>query len=129
MYFFFNYPECQKLFLNSISAQPLPAARLTSPPDLCADKLHCLPDAFAVCDVQQEGLQSGGSCRRQVCCTFLREACGNDLEAFSIQLFGQEIPKAAVTAGDEHMLVPEAIDLVGISNVSADCSHGDQKEN
>lgn len=114
---------------HPISVHPLLSARLTSLSDLSAHRLHRLPDARAVRNIQQEGLQSGGGSRCQVCGTFLCEAGGHDLETFSVQLFGQKIPKAAVTACDEHMFLAETINLVGISDVPADGSERGQKEN
>lgn len=112
---------------HPICVYPLLSAQLTSLSDLFAHKLHCLPDARTVCNVQQEGLQSGGGRRCQICRTFLCETRSYDVETLSIQLSGQQIPKAAVTACDEHTLLVEAIDLVGISDAPADGSEGDQK--
>ena len=100
---------------------------LTSLSDLFAHKLHRLPDALAVCNIQQHGLQSGGGRRRQICRAFVCETCSYDVEPLSVQLPGQQVPKAAVTACDEHMLLAEAFDLVGISDVPADGSHSGHK--
>lgn len=106
---------------------PPPSARLTSLLDLFAHKLHHLPDARTVCNIQQEGLQSGGGRCCQICCTFLCETCSYDVETPFIQLSGQQIPKTAVTACDEHMLLVEAVDLVRVSDVPADGSENGQK--
>lgn len=100
---------------------------LTSLSDFFAHKLQRPPDTRTVCNIQHEGLQSGGGRCCQICCTFLCETCSHDVEAFFIQLPGQQIPKAAVTACDEHMLLAEAINLVGISDVPADGSKSGQK--
>lgn len=104
-------------------------AQLTSLPDLPAHKLHRTPDAGAVCNIHQEGLQSGGGCCPQICCAFFRETRSDDLEAFSGQLSGQKVAKAAVTACDEHVLLSETIKLVGISDEPADDKEGGQKKN
>lgn len=112
---------------HPICVYPLLSSRLTSLSDLSAHKLHRPPDALTVCNIQQEGLQCGGGCCRQLCCTFLCEACGYDVKTFSIQLSGQQIPKATVTACDEHTLLAEAIDCVGVSDVPADGSNSRQK--
>lgn len=106
---------------------PPPSARLTSLSDLFAHELHRPPDARTVCNVQQEGLQSGGGRCCQIRCAFLCETRSRDVETFSIQLSGQQIPKAAVTACDEHVLLVEAIELVGVSDVPADGSQSGQE--
>lgn len=113
---------------HPICLYPPLSAQLTSLLDLFAHKLHCPPDALTVCNVQQEGLQSGGGPGCQICRTFLCETCSYDLETFLIQLSSQQIPKAAVTACDEHMLLVEAVYLVGISDVPAEGSESGQKQ-
>lgn len=88
-----------------------PPPRLTSLPDLCSHKLQRILDARAVCDVEQHGLESGGGRGCQTLRTFLREARRNDTKTLSIQLTGQKVPEAAVTARYEHVLLGE-IDLL-----------------
>lgn len=103
------------------------SAQLTSLSDLFAHQLHRPPDARTVCNIQQKGLQSGGGRSCQIGCTFLCETCSHDVEAFCIQLPGQQMPEAAVTASDEHVLLAEAVHLVGISDEPADGSESDQQ--
>lgn len=112
---------------HPINVYPLSSAQLTSLSDLFAHKLHRPPNARAVRNIQQEGLQSGGGRCFQICRTFLCETCSYDMETFPIQLSGEQIPKAAVTARDEHMLLVEGIHLVGISDVPVDGSVSSQK--
>lgn len=113
---------------HPICVYPLLSSRLTSLPDLSAHKLHRPPDAPAVCNIQQESLQRGGGRCCQICCTFLRETSSYDTETFFIQLFGQQIPKAAVSACDEHTLLTQAVHRVGIPDVPADGSNSEQKQ-
>lgn len=107
---------------------PLLPAQLTSLPDLSAHKLHRPPDARTVGNIQQDRLQSGGGRCRQIRLTFLCETRGYDVKTFSIQLPGQEVPKAAVTACDEHVLLGETVHLVGVSDGPADGEEGGQQE-
>lgn len=107
---------------HPICMYPLPSTQLTSLSNLFAHKLHRPPYARPVCNIQQECLQSWGGRRCQICCTFLCETRSYDVETFPVQCLGKQIPKAAVTAGDEHILLAEAINLVGISDVPADGS-------
>ena len=105
---------------HPICVYPPLSARPTSLSDLSAHKLHRPPDALAICNIQQGGLQSGGGRCCQISCTFLCETSGYDMKALSVQLSGQQVPKAAVAAGDEHVLLVAATDLVGISDVPVD---------
>lgn len=113
---------------HPICAYPLLAARLTSLSDLSSHKLHRPLDALTVCNIQQEGLQSGGGFCCQICCTFLSQTSGYDVETFPIQLPGQQVSKATVTACDEHMLLAEAANLVGVSHIPADSSESQEKQ-
>lgn len=102
---------------------------LTSLSDLSAHKLHRPPDAGAVCNIQQEGLQPGGGRCFQICCTFLCQTRSYDLNTFSIQLSGQKVSKATVTAGDENMFLMETLHFVRLSDEPADCGESNQKYN
>lgn len=113
---------------HPICLYPPLSAQLTSLSDLCAHKLHRPPDACAVRNIEQEGSESGGGHGCQILCTFFSKTCSYYMETFSIQLSGKQIPKAAVTACDEHMLLAEAVNLVRISDVPGDGRESGQKE-
>lgn len=112
---------------HPICEYPLLSSRLTSLSDLSAHKLHCPLDALTVCNIHQDGFQCGGGCCCQFCCTFLCETCSYDAETFLIQLSGQQIPKATVTSCDKDVLLSEAFNYVGVSDVPEEGSNGSQK--
>ena len=93
---------------------------LTSLADLGAHKLPGAADTLGVGDVEQHRLESAGGPGGELRGALLRQTRGYHVEALTVQTFGQQVPEAAVAAGDEHMLGMEAVELEGVSDEPAD---------
>lgn len=107
---------------------PICRGRLTSLSDLSAHKLPRRRDARAVGHVHHEGLQPAGGRRGQVRRAPLRETRGHHVEARGgVQPAGQQVPEAAVAAGDEHVPPVRGVHRAGVPDVPQDGGESGQQ--